>query len=371
MQNTPYKKKYILATFLLVISLVSIGILKYIGTHQWYLIILLNGLEGALVGGLCDWFAVWKTYSAIEKDSDKVADEIGNWVSNDLLNQETIKEQFNQILDDPKNHEILVQVIEDYFGTPENTKQIIDQFWSKIEKDVIDFIVNLEFDEKGKQIVDNLANDQMTKRIIKVCMGETLIKLSYESKFREFVEKFAKGKFLTRMFNMMYDLPFEIREYGLKLKSEISTETFDDGFAKNLVEVASLSLDKYIISWNELEKQDRIEGARVLVVHIKETVEELIVSFIFHHKSVLREAYTLREYHPIRSLILFISSRVDENVSRYIGDKVSARLKSQNPEDFRFQIEWKTRNVLENIRINGTLLGFLLGAIIGGILEVF
>ncbi|MBL0265876.1 MAG: DUF445 family protein [Leptospiraceae bacterium] len=62
-----------------------------------------------------------------------------------------------------------------------------------------------------------------------------------------------------------------------------------------------------------------------------------------------------------------MEDKIDDQVSKFIGNKISERLKSQDPKDFRVNIEWKTRNILENIRINGTLLGFVIGLIIGAI----
>jgi uncharacterized membrane-anchored protein YjiN (DUF445 family) len=67
-----------------------------------------HGLEGGLVGGLCDWFAVWKTYNAIETDSNKVAIEIGKWVSKDLLNQNTLRAQLNRIIEIPENQKEII-----------------------------------------------------------------------------------------------------------------------------------------------------------------------------------------------------------------------------------------------------------------------
>ena len=74
--------------------------------------VLEHGLEGGLVGGLCDWFAVWKTYNAIETDSSAVAGEIGKWVAKDLLNQNTLKAQLNQIIEDPNNQREIISLVE-------------------------------------------------------------------------------------------------------------------------------------------------------------------------------------------------------------------------------------------------------------------
>ena len=74
LKKTPYRKKQIIAISLLFISGISLIFLEsgtVLTTHESIRKILVNAFEGGFVGGLCDWFAVWKTYNAIENDSIK------------------------------------------------------------------------------------------------------------------------------------------------------------------------------------------------------------------------------------------------------------------------------------------------------------
>ncbi|HNN81241.1 MAG TPA: hypothetical protein PKL30_20290, partial [Leptospiraceae bacterium] len=70
-KKTPYRKKQIIAVSLLFLSGISLILLEtklILANQEMIRKILINAFEGGFVGGLCDWFAVWKTYNAIEND---------------------------------------------------------------------------------------------------------------------------------------------------------------------------------------------------------------------------------------------------------------------------------------------------------------
>ncbi len=124
-KKTPYRRKQIVAVSLLFISGLSLILLEsgvVLTTQESLRKILINAFEGGFVGGLCDWFAVWKTYNAIENDSLIVAEEIGQWVASDLLDKNTLKNQINEVLDSPETNEQIYKLLDTYFDTKENTR---------------------------------------------------------------------------------------------------------------------------------------------------------------------------------------------------------------------------------------------------------
>ncbi|MCX8000812.1 MAG: DUF445 domain-containing protein, partial [Leptospiraceae bacterium] len=116
-----------------------------------------------------------------------------------------------------------------------------------------------------------------------------------------------------------------------------------------------------------LPHQEKSKAVDALFLKIRELVGNSLAKFILEHKEILKASKTLGEYRPVKEVYELLESRIDQRISNFIGDKISERLKSQNPSDFRKKIEWQTRNVLENIRINGTILGFVLGLLAGTI----
>jgi len=325
-----------------------------------------HGLEGGLVGGLCDWFAVWKTYNAIETDSNKVAVEIGKWVSKDLLNQNTLRAQLNRIIEDPENQKEIISLIETYFDTQQNTKKILDDFWAKIEIPVINYIVNYNFNSKEISIINDTANDKTIVNTVKICIGDTLMQITEEEKFKDLLERtIQEQNIITKFLTNFINIPALIRGYGEKLKAGETITTTEEHYVDEMVTLLSISADKYILAWDSLPVEKKQEAVKALIFKIKEAVGNILARFIIEYKNDLKARKSLSEYKPVRDLFSFIEDKIDENVSSYIGDRISERLQSQDPKDFRDRIEWQTRNVLENIRINGTILGFFLGALLG------
>jgi uncharacterized membrane-anchored protein YjiN (DUF445 family) len=370
-KETPYKKRQLISLSLLGVSLTGMTMLHYFplpiySEYPSLFFIIEHGLEGGLVGGLCDWFAVWKTYNAIETDSNKVAIEIGKWVSKDLLNQNTLRAQLNRIIEVPENQKEIIALIETYFDTQENTKKILDDFWAKIESPVINYIVNYNFNSKEISIINDTANDKTIVSTVKICIGDTLMQISEEEKFKELLDRtIQEQNIITKLLSNFINIPELIRGYGEKLKSGETITSTEEHYVDEMVTLLSISADKYILAWDSLPVEKKNEAVTALIFKIKESVGNILARFIIEYKNDLKARKSLSEYKPVRDLFSFIEDKIDENVSSYIGDRISERLQSQDPKDFRDRIEWQTRNVLENIRINGTILGFFLGALLG------
>lgn len=372
---TPYRKRQIFAILLLLVSgcgLIVTHILLGVGVNLKILTIFKHAWEGGLIGGLCDWFAVWKTYKAIEEDSDIVADEIGKWVAKDLINQETLRVQFRKILEDPNIQTEIIKLLDTYFGTLEDTKKVLDKLWEKIEKPFKEFIVNYEFNIKEMKLISETTHDQVILNTVKLCLGEALISISYDKEFQNFITKRVnKQNVFVQWFFYWLKLEEVLRKYGDKLRTGTNFTSKEEKTIDEVFTIISLSVDKYIISWQNLSYQEKSRAVEALFFKIKELVGNSLAKFILEHKEILRSSKTLSEYKPVQEIYGLLEGKIDQNISNFIGEKISERLKSQNPTDFRKKIEWQTRNVLENIRINGTILGFVLGAFAGIVQTLF
>lgn len=372
-EKTPYRKRQILSILLLLISSIALILLElnlFFSISPNVKIILINGFEGGFVGGLCDWFAVWKTYNAIEKDSLTVADEIGEWVASDLLNHETLKEQIDQILDSPETSEEIYKLLDTYFDSQDAAKEVLKNLWAKIEHQVIEYIIHYEYSLEEMSLINNTTQDTTIIDTIKICIGGTLVKVSDEQEFKDFVKRILDGQsVVTKILTSMINIPELVKGFGQKLQSgEVGNIELNENekFLAEFLNLVSMSADKYILSWQELSIEQKTKAVNALIYQLREACLEMFSKFIIQHKNTIRASKTLRNYAPIREFFEFIQFRIDEKVSKIIGQKISERLKSQDPKDFRVKIEWKTRNILENIRINGTLLGFAIGFLIGG-----
>ncbi|HMW07862.1 MAG TPA: DUF445 family protein [Leptospiraceae bacterium] len=368
-KKTPYRKKQIIAVSLLFLSGISLILLEtklILANQEMIRKILINAFEGGFVGGLCDWFAVWKTYNAIENDSLIVADEIGQWVASDLLDKNTLKNQINEVLDSAETNAEIYKLLDTYFDTKENTKKILENLWIKMEPSVIEYIVHYNFSLSEMSLITNASSDQIIINTIKICVGDTLSKISEEQKFKEFIAKIvSQQNAMTKFVSIFINIPSIIKMYGEKLKSGDDSFSENEQFLDEMVTIISMSADKYILSWQSLSTERKTVAVKALITQLRETSLDVAAKYIILHKNHIKASKTLRNYMPVREFFEFIEDKIDDQVPQFIGHKISERLKSQDPKDFRVNIEWKTRNILENIRINGTILGFFLGLLIG------
>ncbi|HNN81184.1 MAG TPA: DUF445 family protein, partial [Leptospiraceae bacterium] len=295
-----------------------------------------------------------------------VADEIGQWVASDLLDKNTLKNQINEVLDSAETNAEIYKLLDTYFDTKENTKKILENLWIKMEPSVIEYIVHYNFSLSEMSLITNASSDQIIINTIKICVGDTLSKISEEQKFKEFIAKIvSQQNAMTKFVSIFINIPSIIKMYGEKLKSGDDSFSENEQFLDEMVTIISMSADKYILSWQSLSTERKTVAVKALITQLRETSLDVAAKYIILHKNHIKASKTLRNYMPVREFFEFIEDKIDDQVPQFIGHKISERLKSQDPKDFRVNIEWKTRNILENIRINGTILGFFLGLLIG------
>lgn len=369
LKPTPYRKKQVISFSLLILSgaaLIGLEVFSHPFLSNSYKILLVHAFEGSFIGGLCDWFAVWKTYHAIENDSETVADEIGKWVASDLINEHTIRKQIDEILDSPETMAEIFKLLDTYLDSPEKTKQYLEEIWLSLEKFAVEFIVNYNFSLKEMTLITSAASDEIVLNTVKICVGDTMLRMSEEEKFKTIVNKVINDQnVVTRVMGFFLNIPELVRRYGEKLKAGDAKFSGDEKYLDEIITIISLSADKYILSWESLPLEHKRLAVEALFFQLREVSLGSLSRFLVKYKNSIRDYKTLRDYEPLKDFYALIESKIDDNVPKLIGEKISERLKSQDPKDFRMQLEWKTRKILENIRINGTLLGFALGLMLG------
>lgn len=130
LRKTPFRKRQTLSNSILIGFSAAILFILFLGNPETPIVkIILSALEGGLIGGFCDWFAVWKTYKAIEEDGSKLSTEIGNWVANDLLHHEVIRSRIRMVLEDPSTRNEVHEVLLKTFGNEEKPRGVKRTFF--------------------------------------------------------------------------------------------------------------------------------------------------------------------------------------------------------------------------------------------------
>ncbi|WP_246050753.1 DUF445 domain-containing protein [Leptospira langatensis] len=371
--NKPYSRLQFVSNLLLVLFGGSLLSGFYFGwsSYAWGNI-LVHGLEGGLVGAICDWFAVWKTYKAVEAQSESIAEEIGSWVSTDLLNEHKLKSYLDEILDGPENIRIIRELLDKHIHGEKEIREFLDLVWNKVEEDIVLYVTNFKFSGADKQILHELNRRKEILLTVRFLVGEALVKATDKEDFGERIDKITKGfSFLAKPLIWLIDPKKRIREFGEGLKEGKDFQTEEEEVLFEVFSLFSECAELYVGSWNELPDHKRQEAVRALADFGKEQLNRLISELVLSHKEELSKLENLREYGPIRGLLEFLRSKTSESVSQYVGEQIAKGLKLLEPKQFRENLEMKTRRVLERIRINGSLLGFLVGSCIGILVLLF
>ncbi|WP_039948251.1 membrane protein [Leptospira fainei] len=363
----PYASLQIFSNSLLAIFgiLLAWGLLSEWSRSAWGGVVL-HGLEGGLVGAVCDWFAVWKTYRAVEIESETIAEEIGKWVSSDLVNEEKLKEYMDRILDDPDNISALSRLIETHLGGEQEVRNLLDSIWDKVEEDIVRYLTNFRFSGSDQEILRELNRRKEIFGTVRFLVGEALVKAADQADFKMRMDRITKSlSFFVKPLVWLIDPQKRMREFGEGLKDGKEFDSDEDGILYEVFSLFSDCADLYIGSWNDLPESTKEEAVRALTDFGKDQLNRLVTDVILLHMEDIKKLGNLREYGPARSILEFLRSRTNAGVSQYVGEQVARGLKLLEPRQFRINLEEKTRKVLEKIRINGSLLGFVCGTAIG------
>lgn len=368
----PFRRRQLIAVGLLCGAVVGalLCLLWYRQSdHGMLATIVLHAFEGAVVGGLCDWYAVAKTYRAVEVNRDAVADGIGRWVASELLSHHVIHERITSLLHDKSVQQELVQLLDRRLGEPGDVERWLAERWEELEPTIIEWGRGLRLDESALAEIDATFLDQRLTRAVETCLGTALLDMADAEELDAFIEVALKD---TNWFIKLVGglnsgrIRSELQRVGNDLRDRAYEPAPDGEGAARMLALAMPplrhALAGYIKGWNALDEQQRGEAIAATLGHLRDPLVDALVELLHRLRGELRHAETLMELSLFQSLLDTLKDTLDASVSDRIGDVVTSALKNQSPVEFRRNLENTTRNHLELIRINGTLLGFVAGA---------
>jgi uncharacterized membrane-anchored protein YjiN (DUF445 family) len=359
---------YIAHGILILAVIGFIAALQVFGTDSGlFSIFFIHAFEGALVGGMCDWFAVSKTFSKIEEQRDDLADEIGKFISEEIIGSEKkIKDLIDEKLADPILHKEVSEYLEHKFPNPKVTRAILEENFDWLYEKTVDVIMEFKFKDSGglgDVALERFKNDERIVKYLKQCVAGALKAVSKKDEVNQFAEASSSLASLATFFG--YDFRNLIKTAGKKI-----TNTKPDPEVEELVKsLIQASADGYKSTWDKLPPKDKREAVEALIAALKDIVIHQIAEIIVSEKHKISDYYALKQYAPIRETAKRISSFVTQEAINGLGTKIALQLKKMHKRDFRIMMEQKTLNTFQWIRINGTVLGFFLGGAIGLLLH--
>ncbi|MCB9656373.1 MAG: DUF445 family protein [Sandaracinaceae bacterium] len=377
----PYLARWRLATGLLVlaaIACVTVALLQGHGVlpHALWVAVLLHGLEGALVGGLCDWFAVVKTYRTVELHRDDVADGIGDWVRDELLSEHVIRKQVDAVLDSPATRDALYARLDKELGSRDELVAKVEGVVASIEKRIVPEAVAFELGDFGTTRVDDVTRDARMEPVFRTCLAEAVLVVLDQPESAEVIDAALKqyvGIFRSLGIAKKERIVQELKEAAVQFRDD-SLPSADNVLVKALEKrtdfLLSTGVAAYLHAWDALTELERRNAIAALLERARPVVVTAVTAWIEAQRDELRRMPTLKDYEIAVSVRNLLVERIDQSVSDGVGNAVRESLKEQPASDFRAMLEWQTRRQLEMIRLSGTLMGVAVGAGLGGLLHL-
>ena len=345
---------------LFLLALASLGII-ITWTFSGYLseataTILMHAFEGALVGGLCDWFAVKKTYKAIQDNHSKVADGIGRYIKQEILNASVIQSRLNSMLDSSDSMRDFREKTGKSIGSQNAISNELRTQWKKISPHVYDWIAKLDLSESSNEALNTILSDKLVTQTAKECLIAALKESIQKREFKD-LEKVFKSQIKI--------LPNFVLPGFESILQRLESEQFDEEILKKVFSALAIFRFDYFSTWNKLSKNRRRNAAQMLLEPFAGNLINIIAEVIVAEKEKIRGISTLRSYSPARIIIERLVESLNDDHMDILAANIVYSLKRIDTLQFASNFESHTRLYLEIIRINGTILGFALGGLIG------
>ena len=371
--NRPFFFKKTVSIFILLVAGISLFVVlfseKKFGNNV-ILDILLHASEGALVGGMCDWFAIEKMYGAVEKNKKVVSEEIGGWVKNEIINSKEIRNRLHEITHDKDTKDKVYLWLDRLLGDKQQAAEFLTKLWIKhVRQFVHDKIVSYKLDDNEISVISNAVGDGSVEKAFVNCFGKSLVELSKKDsvlKLRDAIlEEFDVGWF-KGFFIKSHDISKSLENIGKNLVEEkFKFLNASSPIKTHLDACLKVAYPAYVNSWNSLPENNKKQCVDSFFDNLESVVIDLLANELCSQRNQLRQLDRLIEWDVVDQAMRKIEDFLNDDLSDYIGKSVSESLNKLEDRQFRDNLENNTRSHLEVIRWSGTVMGFVLGGVIG------
>ncbi|GKU28583.1 DUF445 domain-containing protein [Clostridium folliculivorans] len=399
----------------LVIMLIGF-IITLFSSNSSIIILLQNGFEAGLVGGLADWFAVSALFrhpmgipiphtALLPRNRERITTSLVSIVENDLLNKESVINRISKIsftkkvLEMSRNHVYSSQVklavvnisnriknsisiteMAIYFNT--TISEYINSIdTKKVLEDLINQIFNNNYDDKIFDVLIDNVEDVIKREDVKKEIAITSVNTA---------KKMPKKGMLQFTLSKVTDIIGEdkvgskVQEFILLMLKELK---YKDNPSRIMVmksirdNIIKISEDKSVIEKLNQYKVDISNNDKIndFLLKILQSLEIQILDFINDDKIVEEKILPVleklindmsKEDELVENIDQYIRSQISNYINKNhekIGVLVKENIEKLDTETLIDLIEDKVGDDLQWIRINGAVCGFLIGLVLGGI----
>ena len=365
--------------FLLFLS-VAIVLVALLFAKKYYGIrisnIFFHALEGALVGGACDWFAIGKMYKKIEVNKKNIAKEIGGWVKNEIINSREIRNRLHELARDEGVKDKVYLWLDKLLGDERQASDLLTSIWKKhIRQFVHDKIVNYELSKDDVAVISGAVGDGSVEKVFTYCFGKALVAISKKSEVIDFRDAVLNGlavNFVTQKFVKWYVDPVFIEGLGKKLiGGELGALSSSSPIKVGLDACLKIAYPEYVSSWNGLPGNIKRQCVDNFFDNLERAVIDVLAQELCSQRNKLRNFDKLIEWDAVDRSIKAAEEFLNDDLSDYVGSSVAESLNNLEDKEFRNSLEDNTRAHLESIRVVGTCMGFVFGAGLGWVIMRF
>ena len=334
--------------------------------------VVLHGLEGALVGGICDAFAVWKTFQAVETSASEVADGIGHFVGAQLLGASVVDSAVRDALARPEAREAVSQALDEWLGTEADLRARLGRYWEQGVPTLAAALAEVDLgDVRGGPGPSFLADPDAVDAV-RSCGTAALGALAADDELwgqiRGAVEPIVAGA-VPGGFGAGALSAVLLRKVRSRLADQArstGTPTGQDDTLVRIVERAfAVAGPAYLNGWSALPREQRVRAATALLATVGPPAVDTLVGQAVQARDELQKMEAFSSHPLVRSATASMLPRVAAEISSRTSSVVTGLLRTREGSDLRHVVEANVGQYLQMIRVNGTVLGFVAGAVIG------
>ncbi|WP_183276579.1 DUF445 domain-containing protein [Clostridium fungisolvens] len=399
----------------LVIMLIGF-IITLFSSNSSIMILLQNGFEAGLVGGLADWFAVSALFrhplripiphtALLPRNRERITTSLVSIVENDLLNKESVINRISKIGFTKK----ILEMCSDYVYSSQVKLAIVDvanriknsisitEMAIYFNTTISEYINSIDTKNVLEELINQVIKNNYDDKILDVLIDNVEEVIKRDDVKKEIAttsvsaaKKISKKGMLQFTLNTVTGIIGEdkigdkVQEFillmlkELKLKDNPSRIMVINSIRDNIIKISEDNsvIEKLNEYKNDISKNDKINDFSLKIL---QSLEAKILNFI--NDDVVVEEKILpvidklikdmsKEDELVEKIDQYIRSQISGYINKNhekIGVLVKENIEKLDTETLIDLIEDKVGDDLQWIRINGAVCGFLIGLVLGGI----
>ncbi len=356
--------------------------------------VLRHAFEGAVVGGLCDAYAIWKVYRKIEENFVQVTDEVSVAVIDDMVQPESVVTELTQRLHEPRFARDLMDRVEALAPDEQSIRTFIQDVWQESLRGwLVEWLVAadpreaLEGGERNALVAAVVTDDEI-RGVVHRCLRQAVDHPGRSAAMYQAIREQYGDR-------TVFEIPpvpiVKPRPTPVSLESVLRHTLDEAGLRAGLLKLVDALAEPpgergpvpdqlrdyalaYVTAWTEMSIEERTQAAEQLVDRVAPSVLDSAAQTLWEHRVALQQV--VQQDLPLNAIPLvdYVSDEVSELVRDQLSDLdersqelLQGRLAAMGPRRFRMMLESRTRGELDWIQVNGSLLGFVLGGIVGSL----